>query len=275
MSMIDADEIRQIQRSLLELLEKFDAFCVANSVRYFLCGGALLGAVRHKGFIPWDDDIDVVMLREDFRRLEVAAIANPPPGTFWMGQKSETHAQPNVFWGKFCASGTNIVDAQCHGDMPHCFGIDVFPLDEMPKSGWKRLRQRFLAYFYEHLSPLVFGGASLRHAAIKKVLRFFLRPFFRDAKAVANRFLEVAAMGDGDNTGKLVSLCGRYGYARERFDRQWFGEPETIEFEGMAVPVAKGRIQMLEMAYGKDWRVPKRDHGSASHYKLMDCESKN
>lgn len=261
-------EIRQIQCASLALLKQFDGLCAANSIRYFLCGGALLGAARQRDFIPWDDDIDVVMLRDDFRRLEEVATANPPSGTFWIGQGSKTHAQPNVFWGKFCASDTNIVDAHNHGDTPHCFGLDVFPLDELPKSRLKRLQQRFGAYFLQHLSPLLFGGSSLNYAGVKKFLRLLLKPFFRDVKEVADMFLRVAALGNGDDTGKLVSLCGRYGHRHEQFERQWFEAAETMEFEGMKVPVAKGWRQMLEMAYGKDWRVPKRDCNRGSHYKL-------
>ncbi|MBQ4440301.1 MAG: LicD family protein [Kiritimatiellae bacterium] len=263
-------EIRQIQYSSLELLKKFDGLCAANSIRYFLCGGALLGAARQKGFIPWDDDIDVVMLRDDFRRLEEIATKNPPSGTFWIGQGSKTHAQPNVFWGKLCASDTNIVDAHNHGDMPHCFGLDVFPLDELPGSCLKRMKQRFGAYFLQHLSPLLFGGSSPNYALVKSILRLLLKPFFRDVKEIANRFLRVAALGNGDNTGKLVSLCGRYGHRHEQFKRQWFEEVEIMEFEGMMVPVAKGWLQMLEMAYGKDWRIPKRDYGRDLHYKLVN-----
>lgn len=62
--------LREIQLKELELLKKFDKFCQENRLEYFLCGGTLLGAIRHKGFIPWDDDIDVFMPRPEFGKLQ-------------------------------------------------------------------------------------------------------------------------------------------------------------------------------------------------------------
>ena len=66
MKRVTPEELKTIQ---LDLLQKTADFCEQNGLRYFLCGGTLIGAVRHKGFIPWDDDIDIVMPRKDYERL--------------------------------------------------------------------------------------------------------------------------------------------------------------------------------------------------------------
>ena len=60
---IDSEELKTVQ---LGVLEHVDSFCRENNIKYFLCGGSMIGAVRHKGYIPWDDDIDIMMLRDDY-----------------------------------------------------------------------------------------------------------------------------------------------------------------------------------------------------------------
>ena len=268
---VDVDILR-IQRQGLELLRRFSAFCGENGIRYFICGGTLLGAARDGGFIPWDDDVDVVVPRGDFRRLERLATERPPDGVFWLGQANPEHAEPNVFWGKFCLEDCDIVDAHASGGVAHRFGIDVLPLDELPASRLSRWRQRFLSYYYRHLSSLLFGGTSSRHRGVKLVLRAALAPFNTDARAVAERFLAVAAIGEGSGSGWLDSLCGRYGYAHEQFPAEWFSSSVYLPFEGLSLPAAIGWRGMLEMAYGKDWPTPRRDVMEKCHYILKGKE---
>lgn len=69
----DPDVLKKLQKAEIEILKDFDALCDKYSIDYFVCGGTALGGVRHEGFIPWDDDIDIGMTRDDYERfLEVA-----------------------------------------------------------------------------------------------------------------------------------------------------------------------------------------------------------
>ena len=265
-----SSDLRRIQQQGLLLLRQFSDFCAEHGIRYFICGGTLLGAARDGRFIPWDDDVDVVVLRDDFRRLEQLATAHPPSGVYWLGQANPAHAEPNVFWGKFCKLGSDIVDAHANGRVVHHFGIDVLPLDELPRDWFQRVQQRFLAYYYQHLSSLLFGGASQRHRGVKSFLRLVLAPFNTSARTVAEKFLAVAAIGEGGGSGQLVSLCGRYGYAREQFPAEWFDSSVCMSFEGLSLPAAIGWRGMLEMAYGKDWTTPRQDVAERRHYKVKE-----
>ena len=82
-------ELADLKAKELDILVKFDRMCKENNLRYFITAGTLLGAVRHKGFIPWDDDIDVVMLRKDFKKLNGVCKKALPEGLFLQDKKND------------------------------------------------------------------------------------------------------------------------------------------------------------------------------------------
>lgn len=115
-------EMKEIE---LELLKKFHSFCVENNIRYFISHGTLLGAIRYKGFIPWDDDVDLLVPREDYDRL------------LSIYQDSEQYQlisyerNPGYFFpfAKFCDMTTRKVEENLDNGVNHGLAIDVFPLD--------------------------------------------------------------------------------------------------------------------------------------------------
>lgn len=267
------EDIQRIQASTLNLLKVFDSICQREKIPYYIMGGTLLGAARHKGFIPWDDDADVALFREDYQRLEKVLIENPPPGTYWESVSNPEHCPSNHFFGKLCMIETDIVDRNAvKGSVSHHFGIDVFPLDVRPKGFLRRQKQRFLSYYYNHLSPLLFGGSSRNYALVKFVFRLLLSPFYKSVSDVAFRFLQVANCGGPKDLGYRVSLCGRYGYAHESYLSEWFTQMIELEFEDMVLSAPIGWRQVLENTYGKDWIIPKKDHSKHQHYCVRHVE---
>ena len=165
-----------IQRESLRLLTEFDSLCRERNIRYWLTGGTLLGAVRHKGFIPWDDDIDIMMFREDYDRLAKLLEASPISGTFWESAESDSHTTTIHLHGKICSADSSF---QSREDARFRFGIDIFPLDDVWDDFPKRSRQYLFSTFYKHLLPLLFGGTSSRYSCVKWCVAFFMRPFLR------------------------------------------------------------------------------------------------
>ena len=116
---------KEIKVKELELLLKFAAYCDKNNLRYVLAGGTLLGAVRHKGFIPWDDDIDVMMPRSDYERFFSICKKDFSCTELSMGNTCFP-------FGKILDDSVLIIDQ--YSNENRCLWIDIFPIDGLPKS---------------------------------------------------------------------------------------------------------------------------------------------
>ncbi len=131
------DDLKVLHRKLLEMLQDIDAVCERENIQYYLIGGTLLGAVRHKGFIPWDDDLDIAIPRTDYDRFVENA-------STWLGEKyyfQNYLADKNYFipWSKVRLNGSVFKEkALAKLDIHHGIFVDVFPLDSISESRFCR-----------------------------------------------------------------------------------------------------------------------------------------
>ena len=127
------EEFRKMQLLELEMLKDFDRLCTEHNIRYTIFGGTLLGAVRHKGYIPWDDDADIAMLREDYEKFKkVAHLLNQDICYF---QDHTTDPEYRWGYGKLRRTGTTFIRVgQEHLKCKTGVFVDVFPMDDIPKS---------------------------------------------------------------------------------------------------------------------------------------------
>lgn len=125
MRQVTPQEIKQIQ---LELLHEFHGFCIKHDLKYSLCAGTLLGAIRHQGYIPWDDDIDVMMPRRDYQRLLQIYHSNKYSLYHYSTQKS--YMLP---YAKLCDNRTILKENSVY-ESDYGIDIDIFPLDFFPDS---------------------------------------------------------------------------------------------------------------------------------------------
>jgi lipopolysaccharide cholinephosphotransferase len=131
---VDKETLFKLRNVMLELLNKFVQICEENNLTYFLAYGTLLGAVRHKGFIPWDNDIDVAMPRDDYEKfLDIFENNNSTKYYVLSSRCQENTHYRYKFYAKFCLKGT--VYAEDHLDVNDYFGIfiDLWPYDNCVK----------------------------------------------------------------------------------------------------------------------------------------------
>ena len=130
MKQIELPEMKAIE---IAILDCFDSFCRENGLSYSLAGGTLLGAVRHKGFIPWDDDIDVLMSRENYEKLQSLAASFPNPYQVNSIHTETNRRKPYLYtYTKIVDTRTLLVEKPDELDYETGIYIDVFPLDGQP-----------------------------------------------------------------------------------------------------------------------------------------------
>lgn len=248
---ISADELRAIQ---IEILKHFIAICKENAIGYYMAYGSLLGAVRHKGFIPWDDDVDVMVFREDLPKLIEAYNNNDKYGIINSSINS-SYFSPLV---KVFDKKTLLV--QEYGQVEGCnigVYIDVFILDSVPKEDLcrKRFYDRANRYRFQWaLSCRKFTAKSrnLIYAIIKSIVSIPYRVIgFRH---FARKYDQFAASFDGDETKAIVV----YG---EGFEKEYVYSSEELEsieipFEGFMVCVPKVYDAVLTKCYGNYMELP-------------------
>ena len=264
MRFLQPEEIRSIQ---LQILDGIDAFCKAESLRYSLAYGTLIGAVRHKGYIPWDDDIDLLMPRPDYDRFL---------GTF-RSEKNEVLdlSKSNVCvetFAKVCRKGTLMVDREL-GRALWGVNVDIFPIDGAPGEGLEvyyadmcRKREWIfrLCPFYKVVGKdkakwfVKYCLKRLRYphagncAGVKAGIDARLRACRFDASPLAGAYF-----GDDD--------------IREFMPRDWFETYTELEFEGKNYPVLAHYDDYLRRLFGDYMQLPplkdRKTHAIIAYFK--------
>ena len=246
---------REIQLSCLEVLKEFDALCRAEGLSYFLSGGTLLGAIRHKGFIPWDDDIDVMMPRADYMRL--LALKNPRIYSVEGGD----YGRP---WARMADENTKRSNEALFTNDTSGTYIDIFPIDGVPegklatKIFYKRIRLNDMLWRTAMRNSI---GEKERMQAVKKLAAAILKPI--GPKPFAKRMNRIAMARSYDGKYRGVSMITHYG-AREKMPAEVFDHAVDVDFEGLRLPAPCGWDAYLSRLYG-DYMVLPPEHRRATH----------
>lgn len=136
---------RAVWRTELEMLEEFKRVCKKHHLRYFAFGGTMLGAIRHKGFIPWDDDIDLAMLRSDYDKLRTVADKEFKKPYFFQTDYNDRLFRGHAQLRKSDTTGIMVEEMNCKYNQG--IFIDIFPLDEYPTDDVLRKKQQTRLFF--------------------------------------------------------------------------------------------------------------------------------
>lgn len=253
MKTIGLDELKSIQ---LDLLQKTADFCEHNGLRYFLCGGTLIGAIRHKGYIPWDDDIDIAMPRPDYERF--IKIFNKPDN-YCQVVSLESNPDYACSFAKVYDNRTVLKELHYQG-LHYGVYIDVFPAD-----GVKSVMQVHKIKILHRLLNTKKANFS-RRTISKKIINTFgkllLLPF--SAHQIATWMDNVARrypLGSVPRAGVIANPFG----PGEIVDKSVFDSEIYKEFEGHQFRVPIGYDTWLRSVYGDYMQLPPVEHRVTHH----------
>ncbi len=267
-------EFRRMQLIELDMIVELDRVCRTNNINYVLFGGSLLGAVRHKGYIPWDDDADIAMTREDYEKFRSVASQLNPDICFFQDHSTD----PEYRWGygKLRRTGTTFIRAgQEHLKCKTGVFIDIFPLDDVPKSTIGQMLQDFVCFCLRKITWSEVG--RLQTKGFWKIWFTLLSKIPIDWVYRQLDWYVKKSRNDSDNYVRILmfkSLGKLYRKApiklRYGFPKKWVLERAEYEFEGHMFFGAKDYHGFLSFEFGDYMELPpedKRDpHSPVSSY---------
>ena len=259
----------------IEVLLEIDRICRKYGIEFFGYAGTLLGAVRHKGFIPWDQDIDIAMRREDYQKFLQIAKAELPDGWRLLGA-----AQGSDFFFSRIVNGYGY-DTRAehllrfHG-CPYTVGVDIFPLDYLPDN---REEEDVLYYLlrsiFDAIGVLKAGGGRQLEECLQTIEQFCNVKLIRDEGLIARlcRLLDAVGMSymnePQENMASLMFMPNPN--RRKRYKREWFSKSIRVPFETIEIPIPINSEEVLTVAYG-DYMIPRKRLDKYPFYKEMDEE---
>ena len=237
------EELKKYQKYLLEMLLVFDTFCRENKLSYFLAGGSTLGAVRHQGFIPWDDDIDLAMMRSDFERMEQLLEKQRNRLSEYCYSPVAKQIIPDAPIGHLLYLPDG---AYPQSTAPK---LDIHPIDGVPEGKAGRFLQRFFVivhYMSVYRLPTKNKGRAAR--GISKLLIKVTPDKLFDFYVRFSK--KVITAKKTEKSEKVCSLFGLAGYDREVMDKDILLPYHRIPFCGHMLPVPHQVQPYLEHLYG-------------------------
>lgn len=257
--------LKEHQEVLFELLEEFDRVCRKHNIRYVVFAGTALGAVRHHDFIPWDDDLDVALLREDYEKL--MQIDDLEWQDEYYLQREYSEHWP-IHFSKLRKNHTTCLEKYHPKDNKTHQGIyiDIFPIDNASDNPLIRKLQFFASKIVQAKSFWLRGYETT--SILKKAVMLL------SGVLPLQLFHNMVTLRRNKDTKMVHSfLAGSIRYEKGIFERKWITDTVNIPFNNMKVPVSSYYHDLLTMQYGDYMSLPQEEERRCkTHAILVDTE---
>ena len=257
---MNREKLRALQLVQMSIMEDIHRVCVENNLRYYLIGGSALGAIRHKGFIPWDVDIDIAMPRPDYDvfvdvyskklKTRLACLSYKTNKKWWSPHAIVIMKDSQII----DRNGSRQTDLR-----PSEIFVDILPLDVCPENERLQKRQASLLLLVRDIKNLKAAWISKQDGLMKRfcksLVKFLLSPF---SWTLLNNWQQriMTQYNETSKSGLWCSMVSHYGYEKLKMPAKVFGEPMLTDFENTRFYVPEQVTEYLTRIFGDFMRLP-------------------
>ena len=257
--LMSKENLKKLHDVEVEILDEFVRICEKHNLTYFLTGGTLLGAIRHNGFIPWDDDLDIGMPRKDYEKF-IKLCSNDLDEKYMLDCK-DTNPKYYLNFIKIRKKDTIFEqDFQVDYDGPKGIWLDIFPFDNAKSYNSKK------TYMQAKINRIIFSILHYKNKfflnknklLIKKIISLLFKPISNKTLLnIQDKILKVNI--DKEEYNYFVSLSTTYNYKTELIEKEKYFPLIKIEFEGKLYNVPKEYDYILKSIYGDYMKLPPKE----------------
>lgn len=268
---LDSKTLRELQIAELDGLNFFDDFCRSHGLTYYLCGGCLIGALRNKGFVPWDDDIDVLMPRPDYEQFLRLYKEEKPSERFVLLDADKDKTYGNIFAVIADTDHTLVKEYQKDMDMPHGIPLDIFPIDGLASGKFAR----YIQYMWTMVYSLFRSGVVPKNqGGVLSIGSKVLLGIFRgkNVRYKIWRFAEKRMSSYSFETSENVAeFCAGFYFMKKVYPRKIYDGVTEVEFEGRKYFAMKNYDDYLKIPFGNYMELPPEEERVA-HHDIIDLK---
>lgn len=243
---IDEYGIKKLQDKILEIMVYIDRFCQENEITYYLMGGSALGAIRHQGFIPWDDDLDIFMDYHNYKKFQECCTTKLDREKFYF-QREDTKENP-YFFSKLRMNGTTCINEYLKIGHQGIF-VDIMCLNNAPKSTFAKKIQYYSAGL---LKARAIARTKYKTKSFKKKMQLFVSKcvVWGPIKKI---LLYLVRKYNKKDTLEYAHVFGRAKFNNSYYKASDFKEQKKVPFEKIELCVPNGVENYLQVRYGNDY----------------------
>lgn len=265
-------DLDKLHQCLLIIADEIDRICINNDIKYTLIGGSLIGAVRHNGFIPWDDDMDIGMRREDYNRF-LDVCKRDLQSKFDL-QTVDTDENYVYGFAKLMLKETTLMEfgRAKTKDRKGIF-VDIFPFDCVPNNKKEQKRQKYVNYILMKMlrqksKVMYLPSWSLKEKVIFRMID--IMNLFLSKKYLVKRLNDNMIMYNTTETDYICNLSGMYGYDKEMIPKSYLDRYCYRQFHNRIYMIIEDYHQYLGKIYGDYMQLPPENKRTTHGFQFIE-----
>lgn len=248
---LDKNYKRKLQLKILDIVKDIDKLCRENNIEYYILYGSALGAIRHKGFIPWDDDFDIGMTYDNYKKFLNVCEKKLDKNKYYV----QTYEKEKNYYLSFAKirdiTTTLIEESNKNIDIIRSVYVDVFPLVGVPNNKFKENILKINRSFMISANSNIINN-KLLSGIFKAILKIFGR------EKILNYTTKRCFKYKVSESDYLVSITDGDGYTQNKLKKEVFGKPKYVPFEDTMLPVPEDADTYLKNIYGDYMKIPSK-----------------